>query len=302
MEPPSESENAEILAGVRTICAFAGSEGPDEEHVCAGVRAFVATFDFRYIQVIRKSVAKYRQVIIERVNPLIRRFQLEQMGASAVAGVLVTDWAARNFVTAGGFAIEALAIAVGADAEKSATEGIDIQRRASDGSTYNLYVVKSGAVTRNSDILKALKTNSRKAEKILRGDKSVVGVTANYAIAAGRTAPTSFEDGVRRPSTEDFWSELVDLEPEAAVRLVLAMATEAGRRVRQDSEGPLQAMQILVNAYLRTSALDDTCDWAWIETRTMRERSVWVADDAARHARALLALQDAGYDLKGNRT
>lgn len=96
--------------------------------------------------------------------------QLVGDSAADVATRLVDDWAARNFVTAGGFAIEELAIGVGENVEKSSTEGIDLQEYTDTGGTldYDLYVLKSGPVTQNSDILKALKTNSRKAEQLLR--------------------------------------------------------------------------------------------------------------------------------------
>lgn len=178
--PDEQSVDCErVVANVRALTGIAREVGPDDDHICAGVRGFVQAFDFRYIQVIRKAVPKYRTVIIGRINPLIRRFQLELLNAEDTAERLVTDWAARNFVTAGGFAIEALAIGLSADVQKSSTEGIDLQSFDPRTNSYHLYVLKSGAVTRNSDILKALKANSRKAEGILRSDRSVTGVTAN---------------------------------------------------------------------------------------------------------------------------
>ena len=297
---PVDIECVRVVARVRATCGIQLGSGPDDDHICAGVRGFVDAFDFRYISVVRKSVKKYRQVIVGRINPLVRRVRLEGLSCREVAERLIDDWAARNFVTAGGFAIEALAIGVAREAQKSATEGVDIQRYDPSTSSYHLFVVKSGAVTRNSDILKALKTNSKKAEKILRGDKSVAGVTANYAVATNATSGTTFEDGVRRPSSQDFWAEMTELDPDDAVDLILAMALEAGRLVRQDADHPLAAMRILVENYIEDPSRPGEVDWAWIETRTMRERSTWRTKDAERHKAAAEALKQAGYDQDGN--
>lgn len=288
----------EVVASVRELSGVHDA-GPNDDHICAGVRGFVEAFDFRYIQVIRKSVRKYRSVIIQRINPLIRRFQLEGLSAEEVAERLIEDWATRNFVTAGGFAIEALALGVSHDAQKSPTEGIDLQAFDDDSTAYHLYVVKSGLVTRNSDILKALKANSRKAEKILRGDKSVKGVTANYAIASGKTTPTVFEDGVQRLSTQDFWSQMAGLDPERAVDLILAMAAEAGRRVRRDADESLTALRVLVQGYISQPDDPTAVDWEWLERRTMLEKTNWADEDRERNATAVAALAAAGYDLDG---
>jgi hypothetical protein len=289
----------QVVASVRVLSSLPPGDGPDDDYICAGVRGFVEAFDFRYIQVIRKSVKKYRSVIIQRINPLIRRFQLEELSAADVANRLIGDWAARNFVTAGGFAIEALAVGVSSEAQKSGTEGVDLQVFDQASATYHLYVLKSGLVTRNSDILKALKANSRKAEKILRGDKSVMGVTANYAIASGKTSSTVFEDGVQRLSTQDFWAHMTGLPPQRAVDLTLAMAAEAGRLVRQDAKESLKALQILVQCYLGDSNDPTKVDWPWVERRTMLEKQAWKEEDKARNATAVAALAAAGYGLDG---
>lgn len=147
-------QRAEIVARVRAAAGVKQDEGPSDERLLAGIQGFVRSFDFRYIKVIRQAVARYRPVIVGRVNPLIRKMQLVGDSAADVATRLVGDWAARNFVTAGGFAIEELAIGVGENVEKSSTEGIDLQEYTDTGGTldYDLYVLKSGPVTRNSDI------------------------------------------------------------------------------------------------------------------------------------------------------
>lgn len=288
----STEEIAQIVANVKVLAPSVDfRNGPDDSHIFKGVQGFVLAFNFRYSRVISATVPKYRNNIVARINPLIRKFQLEGMTSSQVAHQLVEDWAARNFVTAGGFAIEELAIGVSVDAQKSATEGIDIQRFDPDTGIYHLYVLKSGIVTRNSDILAALKRNARQAERVLRAGHTVLGVTSNYAIAAGKTSETTFEDGVRRPSSDVFWSEMTGLQPEAAVELVLAMAAEAGRLVRSDAAVPLESMKLLVREYIRSDADPDEVDWAWIAKRTMQPRSAWRAEDRRRHAAALKALQ-----------
>ena len=52
-------------------------------------------------------------------------------------------------------------VRVSPDGQKSSAEGIDIQRLDSGTGEYHLYVLKSGLVTRNSAIMKALKRNAR---------------------------------------------------------------------------------------------------------------------------------------------
>lgn len=287
----------QTASAIRLSAGINTGDGPDDEHIGAAVAAFVETFDFRYIKVCRESVRKYRAVIIGRINPLLRRFQLEGLSATEMSDRLVSDWAARNFVTAGGFAIEALGIAL-SDARKSATKGVDLEWFDPVTNTYRLYVFKSGPVTRNSDILEALKRNTRQAESTLRADRSVLGVTANYAIASGGTSPTTFKDGVQRPSSEDLWSELTGLPPEQAVGLVLSLAAEAGALVRHDAEGPLRALRVVVCEYIATAGSNDV-DWGWIETRTMREKAVWKDGDRTRHKAAIEALAAAGLDLDG---
>jgi hypothetical protein len=79
----------------------------------------------------------------------------------------VEDYNSRNFVTAGGWAIEGLASNLNQTFQKSAAKGIDLQRSDPATNEHHLYVIKSGMVTRNSDIVGALKRHSRDAEKLL---------------------------------------------------------------------------------------------------------------------------------------
>lgn len=277
------------MARIRQAAGLKDGEGPSDERLLAGINGFVESFDFRYIKVIREAVKKYRPLIIGRVNPLVRKMQLQGLSAADVAARLVNDWAARNFVTAGGFAIEELAIGVGDNVEKSSTEGIDLQEHTTevDGSlTYDLYVLKSGPVTRNSDILSALKRNSKKAEKLLRQNKSVKAVMAHYAIATGKTS-SSFEDGVNRPSSEELWAKITGLDKTRAVDLIVAMATEAGALVEQDAAEMLEGLRRLVQAYIEHPDQPGTVDWDWIVSRTMRDRKTWAKEDRDRHKRAL---------------
>ncbi len=264
-----------------------------DDRILAGVQGFTEAFDFRYIQVVRKAIPKYRPLIVGRINPLIRRFQLNGLNAEDVAERLIRDWATRNFVTAGGFAIEELAIGVSLDTHKSSTAGIDIERFEPKHGAFVLYVLKSGVVTRNSDILAALKSNAKKAERVLRQGKTTKSVTANYAIAAGKTSPTSFDDGVRRPSTQDLWSELTGLDAAAAIELVLAMSMEAGRLVNQDADESMRTMRILVASYIESLDGSGEVDWKWVSKRTMREKGLWTQEDQFRHKRALEALKQA---------
>jgi hypothetical protein len=178
--------------------------------------------------------------------------------------------------------------------QKSAAEGIDLQRSEPHSSAYHLYVLKSGLVTRNSDIVKRLKQNSRSAEKLLRQSDPSAKVTSNYVIAAGKNT-TTFEDGVRRPSSAEFWAEATGLPEEKAVELVLAIATEAGRLVTRDASKHIKALSTLVETYLADLSDPRKVDWQFLKRRLFREKAAWAAEDRERHQRALNALQAIGY-------
>ena len=178
--------------------------------------------------------------------------------------------------------------------QKSAARGIDLQRSQPGGKEYHLYVLKSGLVTRNSDIVKTLKQHSRDAEKLLRQSNSKARVTSNYVVAAGKTSST-FEDGVRRPSSAEFWAEVTGLPETAAVELVLAVATEAGRMVQGDASEHVQALRTLVEVYLGSAADATKVDWDFLKMRLFQKKAAWDAEDKRRHKAALEALKTTGY-------
>ena len=285
----------EIVQRVRELSGVSSSAGPDDDSIYAGVTAFAKAFEYWYVRVVREVVAKYRTKLIARINPFVRRIELEGKSARECAEVFVNDYTSRQFVTAGGWAIETLATSASPTAQKSATEGIDLQRHVKISNDFHLYVVKSGTVTRNSDILKALKSNARKAEQILRQDKGTGQVIANYVAAAGRTSST-FEDGIRRPSSAEFWSEVLSLPEEHAVLLALAMAQVGGSLVQSDAEYHEEGLVTLVTAYIEDPANPGQVDWEYLATRTMQQKGAWAAEDKERHARATDALNASGYD------
>jgi len=290
--PPAE----ELAANVRRLANLPPGIGPDDRHLHAGVVGFVEQFDYWYIRVMRGAVAQYRNLIVKRINPFIRRIEYEGLSASATATRLVEDYNNRNFVTAGGWALEKLAVATSPDSQKSPAAGIDAQRFDPTSGDYHLYVLKSGLVTRNSDIISQLKRNARQAEKVLKQDKGTGAVHANYAILAGKTTST-FEDGVRRPSSAEFWGEMFKLPQDQAIDLAFALAAEAGRLVRTDSSQHVVALKTLVTVYIGRVDAPDVVDWEFIARRNMRDPSTWRAEDRHRHRAALAALTASGYQF-----
>jgi hypothetical protein len=283
-----------IVRSVRTLAKLPEGVGPDDVHVAAGVRGFAEAFTYWYSRVIAEAVPNYRGLIIKRINPFIRRFQLDGLDANESARRLVEDWDSRNFVTAGGWALERLASDASPDAQKSAAEGIDLQRVDPLTGDQYLYVLKSGLVTRNSDIVKALKRNSRQAEKLLRQDKSMGSVHANWAVVAGKTQ-SSFEDGVRRPSSAEFWGEILGLDETDGVALALAIAAAAAQLLRNDVEGHLHALRFVVGDYLADRTDETAVDWEFIAKRNMQVRKSWQTEDAKRHKQAMERLAATGY-------
>ncbi len=155
-------------------------------------------------------------------------------------------------------------------------------------------MIKSGLVTRNSDIVGALKRHSREAEKLLRQSSPKVKVTANYIIAAGKTTST-FEDAVRRPSSAEFWAEVTGLPEEEAVEFVLAVAIEAGHLVKSDASEHVQALRTLVESYLADANTPPRVDWDFLKLRLFRKKSEWAVEDKRRHQKAMEALKATGY-------
>jgi len=291
------ADRDQVVANVRDLAGLAPGEGPDDDHLYAGVREFTRAFDYWYGRVLReKSVRNYRSLVIARINPFVRRIELDGLDTTATAWRLVEDYNSRNFVTAGGWALEALAGAAGDNVQKSPAEGIDLQRFDVGTGDYHLYVLKSGLVTRNSDIVKALKRNARQAERLLRQSHGTGAVHANWVVLAGKTR-SSFEDGVNRPSSAEFWAAMLGLDERRAVDTALAMAAEAGRLVRRDASEHVDALKTLVSDYIARRDDDETVDWEFIALRNMSEPEGWRAEDRQRHQRALQALADTGYEL-----
>jgi sugar phosphate isomerase/epimerase len=168
---------------------------------------------------------------------------LDGLGSTSSAERLVDDYARRNFVTAGGWALEELAIESSPSLQKSTAERIDAQRQDPTTSDYHLYVLKSGLVTRNSDIVNALKRHGRSAERLLRQGRATTNVHLNYVILQGKTE-SSFADGVARPASAEFWAEILGVAEDEAIEFALAMAAEAGRRVTSDASAHRNAMAL----------------------------------------------------------
>lgn len=290
-------EEQRLVDSVRDMAGVPSGQGTDDAHVLAGIRGFVDAFDYWYIRVVREAVLQYRKLIVARINPFIRRVELDGLYADEAARRFVEDYARRNFVTAGGWALEELAIASSETMQKSAAEGMDAQRIDPTTSAYHLYVLKSGLVTPNSDIVKAIKTHGRQAEKLLRQGRGTTGVHLNYAILAGKTSST-FEDGVRRPSSAEFWSEALGLPEPEALELALAMAAEAGRLVTSDASAHVEAMETLVSRYIARPDSRDAVDWDSIAKRNMQVPAAWKAEDKARHEAAMAELAASGYQAQ----
>jgi hypothetical protein len=288
---------SEAVAEIRRLSGVSAERGPDDARLVSAIEAFVEAFDFWYIRVMREAVPDYRKLIVMRINPFVRRIECDGMTPSEMAERVVNDYNSRNFVTAGGWAIEALASNGRADVHKSGIAGIDIDRFDASSSEYHLYVLKSGLVTRNSDIISALKRNARSAEKQLRQSRQTKSVRANYAIAAGKTS-SSFEDGVWRPSSGEFWGEMFDLPAEDAVELALAIAAAAGQLVRRDADEHIDALKLLVGDYVAQRADSSAVDWEFIAKRNMQKSETWRAEDKQRHEQALQGLAASGYVIQ----
>jgi hypothetical protein len=156
---------------------------------------------------------------------------------------------------------------------KSGAPGLDIERIDKATGEIHLYVLKSGTVTRNSDILAALKRNARKAEALLKQSKAAKPVVANYAILAGNLSST-FEDGIRRPSSAEVWSEMTGLPVPEALELALAVAAEAGRLVKPKASEHVEALKTLVADYIAKRDTSGAVDWEFMRNATFRIRAL----------------------------
>lgn len=281
-------------AAVRAAAGVGADEGPSDAAIAAAIKEFAGQFDFWFTRVIAAAVGKYRSLIVGRINALVRPIELQGLTAEEVATRLVSDYLNRNFVTAGGWAIERMAIEIAGagGGNKAATRGIDIDR--TDAVGRHLYVLKSGKVTRNSDILSKLKQHGREAEKLIQQGGAKVAVFVNYVVATGATKST-FEDGLHRPSSGRFWSEITGLPEAKALALVSEIAKAAGRQITRDADAHIGAMVTLVKEYIGVPGAPDEVDWPFVFKVTMTRREDWAAEDKARHARAMATLLATGY-------
>lgn len=244
------------------------------------------------------AVRRYRNLIIERINPFVRRMEFDGFTCDQTAERLVEDYRTRNFTTAGGWALEKLAEKISPHAQKSNAKGIDLEWVDATTGDRNLYVIKSGLVTRNSDILDALKTNIRKAERLIGQGGDGTRVNGYYGIVSCKPEDARGRvDGVFRPSSAQVWAHMTGLPPTSAVDLVLAIAIEAGPLVRRDVSSHIAAMKLLVGDYLATRDDLSVVDWSFIAKRNMTPASMWADEDKIRHLRALGLLDRTGYRL-----
>lgn len=216
-------ERLALVAQIRASCAVQPDEGPTDEDISNALDGFAGQFDYWFDRVIANAVKQYRKLIIARINPFVRGIEYQGFDAHRVASSLVRDYTNRNFVTAGGWAIERMAIALGSKNAKAAAAGIDLHKIDPKTGSQHLYVIKSGTVTRNSDILSALKRHAESARKLLVQGWSKVMVFANYAVAAGATSST-YHDNIYRPSSAQFWSEMTELDEDKAMRLAYSIS------------------------------------------------------------------------------
>lgn len=284
-------------SSLRQVVGLLPDEGPSDLEIDAAVNGFTEQFEYWFTRVIADAVHKYRQLIVRRINSFIRPIEFDGLATSDVASRLVSDYVNRNFVTAGGWAIEkmALAIAGSVGASKASSRGIDIERTDASGNRH-LYVLKSGKVTRNSDILSKLKQHAKDAEKLIRQGGSKVGVFANYVVAAGNVNST-FEDGINRPSSGTFWAEITGLPEDKALSLVSAIARTAGKMVTRNTDVHIGALVTLVQDYIASREDADKVDWEYLFKITMTEKPSWAAEDTKRHKSASAVLEATGYKL-----
>lgn len=279
---------------LRASCNVEPAEGPTDADISNAIDGFAQQFDYWFDRVIANAVADYRKLVIARINPFVRGIEYQGFSPQRMGRELVRDYANRNFVTAGGWAIEKMAIALGSKNAKAAAPGIDLHKIDPATGAQHLYVIKSGTVTRNSDILSALKRNAEGARKLLMQGGSKVSVFANYAIAAGATK-TTYHDNIHRPSSATFWAEVTELDENKAMRLAYAISKAAADMIRREAQPHIDAMGLLVGAYVARRDDANQVDWDFLFDRTMKEKASWTAEDKARHDLALAALAATGY-------
>lgn len=263
--PPSRPQVITLAEAqkIRASVGLAKGVGPSPDRIQAAVQTYVEQFDFWYTKQWTSILDDYVERVVRRSNPYVRRTQHGDCTPTELAEALVSDWDSRNFVTAGGQALEAMAIAIGEHCKKAAAEGVDIERREpSDPSTVHLYVVKSGAVTRNTDIVGKMKQNLRAAAKRLKQNHDIKNVHLNYATCVGTTNSTD-ADGVLRPSSARFWSEITGVDEAQAMSLVWAVTGAAASSVTRPVKNRA-ALIAQVAAYIETTESSKQLDWGFL--------------------------------------
>jgi len=142
-----------------------------------------------------------------------------------------------------------------------------------------------------------LKQHARDAEKLIRQGRAKVAVFANYVVATGATVST-FEGGINRPSSGEFWSEVTGLPEPKALALVSEIAKAAGRQVTRNTDVHIGALVTLVQAYIADPDIPEKVDWPFIFKVTMTKKEAWEIEDKSRHKRALVAVASSGYALE----
>ncbi|HYE47408.1 MAG TPA: PmeII family type II restriction endonuclease, partial [Caulobacter sp.] len=292
--PSLLSEDRQVLINqIRAASDVPPEEGPTDKDIGNALDGFAGRFDYWFDRVIANAVKDYRKVIVARINPFVRGIEYQGFPSTRVAHELVRDYANRNFVTAGGWAIESMAIALGSKNAKAAAKGIDLHKIDPVTGAQHLYVIKSGTVTRNSDILSALKQHAEAARKLLvQGSK--VSVFASYAVAAGATN-SSYHDNIYRPSSAAFWAEVTELGEDKAMRLAYEISRAAANMIRREAQPHIEAMEALVADYIANPEIPDEVDWEFIFDRNMKDKKAWQAEDALRHKHAWANLLMSGY-------
>jgi len=290
-----------LITEIRAASGIQPKEGPSDTDISSAIDGFAGQFDYWFDRVIANAVRQYRKLIVARINPFVRGIEYQGFSTPRVARELVRDYTNRNFVTAGGWAIEKMAIALGSKNAKAAAQGIDLHKIDPATGAQHLYVIKSGTVTRNSDILSALKRHAEAARKLLVQGGSKVSVFANYAVAAGATRST-YHDNIYRPSSAAFWAEVTDLNQDQAMRLAYEISKTAANMIRREAQPHIDAMETVVKLYIESNDNPSTVDWEFIFNRTMKEKKTWAATDALRHERAWSSLLATGYKAVSGKT
>jgi hypothetical protein len=288
------SSDEAIAARVRELAGIRAGTEPADDRIVAAVKGFADAFNYWYGRVMRGSVPLYRTRLIGRINPLIRRMEHQGGDCPSFAERVVGDYARRNYVTAGGWAIERIPPMLNPNFKKSGSRGIDLEKSLPGSNEHSIYILKSGTVTRNSDIVSTLKKHARGAEKLLRQSNSQARVTMNYVVSIGKTS-TTFEDGINRPSSAGFWAEVTELPESEAVALILAIAGEAGRLVEHDASADIGALEVLVRTYLGQPSDPKEVDWEFLGIRLFQPKAAWEAEDKRRHVAAWEAMTATGY-------